>query len=87
MITRVNNATFLLIESIIPIYQHENTSTYLLHPKDLGILDCGDMDFGFNFEDIDFDILGSFDSFSDFDSAFDSDLGGDGGDGGDGRGD
>jgi hypothetical protein len=62
MIARVNNAAFLLIESIIQIYQHENTSTYLLHPEDLSILDYVDMDFSFNFDDIDFDILNSFDS-------------------------
>lgn len=65
-----------------------NDDDDLLHPDQIGILDCGDMDFGFNFDDIDFDILSSFDSFSDFDSALDSDLGGDGGDGGgDGGGD
>lgn len=47
-----------------------------------------DTDLGFDFSNVDLDILDSFDSFSDLDSAFDSDLGqgadGDGGDGGDG---
>jgi hypothetical protein len=55
-----------------------------LQAEQLGALDLVDMDLGFDFGDLDFDVLDSFDSFSDFDSAFDSDLGGDDGDGGDG---
>lgn len=66
-------------------YIHSSISDdRLLQSEQLSILDPEDLDLGFDFPNIDLDILDGFDSFSDFDSALDSDLGGDGGGGGGG---